>query len=187
MFIRLAAELGADEVKTLYVRVYPSMYRHKQEQPNELHEDDSLFYHQQLADETVLKAKKAARESGIQFDHEPLFKDSTTKQRDCCEAWKSLFINFNGEVYPCPASEILFKPKVDAGLYASGNILQQHWTEFWNNSFWQAVRSSNLGARGEDIVPECRCCGNGINWFGSCAKQAHIMDWEVAEKSTLKL
>lgn len=186
-FIRLAANLGVDEVKTLYVRVYPKNYRNKQGRPNELLEDDSLYYQQKLADEKVLEAEKAARECGIQFDHEPFFSCSVQKSRDCSEAWKSLFINFNGDVYPCPASEILFKPKVDAGMYVSGNILTQHWTEFWNNPFWQAVRSSNLGGRGEDSVPECHCCGNSINWLGSAAKPAHVLDWEIAEKSTQKL
>lgn len=186
-FIRLALELGADEVKTLYVRVYPEKYRNKQGRSNTLLEEDSLFYHQQLADKMILEAESVARECGMQFEHESLFKNSINKQRDCCEAWKSLFVNFNGDVYPCPASEILFKPKVDAGQYASGNILKQHWTEFWNSPFWLAVRSSNLGTKGEDIVPECHCCGNAINWFGSQARQAHVLNWELAEKSTLNL
>jgi radical SAM protein with 4Fe4S-binding SPASM domain len=186
-FIRLAAELGADEVKTLYVRIYPESYRSKQGRSNQLQEEDSLYYHQKLANEKVIEAEKLAKSSGIVFDHEALFANTVEKTRDCCEAWKSLFINFNGDVYPCPASEILFKPKVDAGQYRSGNILEQHWQEFWNNPFWQAVRSSNLGAKGKDIVPECHCCGNAINWSGSCSRQAHILDWEVAEKSTFKI
>lgn len=186
-FVRMSSMLGADEVKTLYVRVYPKGHRQKQNRPIELSDDDSLFFHQKLSDEKVLEAKRAARQCGIRFDHEPLFADHIIKQRDCCEAWRSLFINFNGDVYPCPASEILFKPKVDAGQYASGNVLRQNWTEFWNNPFWQAVRSTNLGDRGEDIVPECHCCGNGINWFGSCARQAHLLDWHEAETSALQL
>ncbi len=100
-FIRLATELGGDEVKTLYVRIYPESYRNKQGRSNQLPEEDSLYYHQQLANENVIEAEKLAKASGIVFDHGTLFDHTVEKTRDCCEAWKSLFINFNGDVYPC--------------------------------------------------------------------------------------
>ena len=177
-FIKLSSELGADEVKTLYVRVYPEDYRIKQDRDVFIAPSDSLFYEQQRSDDIIRKAESVAKEKGIRFEHEPYFSCSRQTERNCNEAWKSLFINFNGDVYPCPASEILFKPKVDSGEYASGNILQSHIDEIWNNPFWQKLRETNLRHSRKEHYPECRCCGNSINWWGSDAEKAHVLDWQ---------
>lgn len=185
-FIELAARLGVDEVKTLYVRVYPANHRTKLNREGTILPEDSLFFSQEKSDAMILAAEKAARERGINFDHEPLFSCAKTTERNCCEPWKSLFINFNGDVYPCPASEILFKPKVDSGQYDSGNILRQDFREFWNNDFWRALRQSNVKVGRQDIIPECLCCGNAIEWDGSGARNAHILDWRLADTSTLR-
>jgi len=186
-FVNLAGRLGVDEVKTLYVRIYPPEHRNRHGRSVQLQEDDSLYFHQEQSDARVVAARERARQLGIAFEHEPLFSGGRSCPRNCNEAWKSLFVNFNGDVYPCPASEILFKPKVDAGRYASGNILRQHWTEFWNNPFWQAVRASNLPGTTRDVVPECHCCGNAICWEGTSSERAHILDWRAAENSDLSL
>ncbi|NQT02513.1 MAG: SPASM domain-containing protein [Planctomycetes bacterium] len=135
----------------------------------------------------IKDAKQLAEKVGITFCHEPLFCCSETITRNCNEPWKSLFINFNGDVYPCPASEILFKPKIDFGQYNSGNILNQPVEEFWNNLFWQGLRKTNIQKNREDIIPECLCCGNSINWWGSRSEKAHVLDWKVAEESDLRI
>ena len=176
-FIRLAAELGADEVKTLYVRVYPEEYRVKKSHSGTIVPTDSLFYAQEKSDDKIREAELIARANRIRFDHEPLFSNAKRRERNCCEPWKSLFVNFNGDVYPCPASEILFKPKVDTGQYDTGNILKQPLSEFWNNQFWQTLRESNRTNARKEHFAECRCCGNAINWSGSREEKAHILDW----------
>lgn len=176
-FIRLAAELGADEVKTLYVRVYPDEYRTKNNRSDTIVPTDSLFYAQEKSDAKIGEAAQIARANKILFEHEPFFASSKRGERNCCEPWKSLFINFNGDVYPCPASEILFKPKVDNGEYRSGNIIQQPIENFWNNEFWCALRRTNVLKNREELIPECRCCGNAINWLGSREEKAHVLNW----------
>ena len=186
-FVKLAADLGVDEVKTLYVRIYPESCRKKKNRYARIELEDSLFYHQEESDRLIHEAKQLAKQVGITFCHEPLFCCSKTITRNCNEPWKSLFINFNGDVYPCPASEILFKPKIDSGQYNSGNILKQPVEEFWNNSFWQALRKTNIKENGEEIIPECLCCGNSINWWGSRSEKAHVLDWKVAEESNLRI
>jgi len=186
-FIRLAVDLGVDGVKTLYVRVYPGSYRAKRNREEKIQPEDSLFYHREESDETVLKAENLAKSLHLSFEHEPLFCRSSARERDCCESWKSLFINFNGDVYPCPASEILFKRKIDSGQYGSGNVLKQDVSEFWNNSFWQALRKTNATSAHEEIVPECSCCGNSINWWGPDCQAAHVLDWDAAEESDLRI
>jgi MoaA/NifB/PqqE/SkfB family radical SAM enzyme len=186
-FVRLAHDLGVDGVKTLYVRIYPESRRIKHDGLARIGLDDSLFFAQEECDKAVQEAEQEARRLGINFDHEPFFCHSLSKQRDCCEPWKSLFINYNGDVYPCPASEILFKNKIDNGRYNSGNIFRQHISGFWNNEFWQALRKTNLVYGRQEIVPECLCCGNAISWLGPGARGSHILDWTEAEKSTLRV
>lgn len=178
-FVQLAADIGVDEVKTLYVRVYPEQYREKENRDRLITPGDSLVFDQELSDRIIREAEDLARENKIEFDHEPLFSCSQKKERNCCEPWKSLFINFNGDVYPCPASEILFKPKVDERHYNSGNIFQQQVKDFWNNEFWQALRKTNVLKGRVEKIPECFCCGNSINWWGSKEEKAHILDWSV--------
>ena len=177
-FVKLAKELGADEVKTLYARIYPEEYRQRQNNSNTIVPQNSLFYHQEQSDLFITNAEKVARKISIKFDHEPLFACSNRIDRNCSEPWKSLFINFNGDVYPCPASEILFKPKVDGGEYQSGNILKEDIAEFWNNDFWQKLRESNRPNERADHFKECLCCGNSINWWGTGEEKAHVLDWD---------
>lgn len=186
-FIRLAKKEGVDGVKTLYVRVYPEAYRCRSNKAIRIKSEDSLFHDQERSDLIVGQAEKLAKEMGISFDHEPLFSRSETKKRDCVEPWKSLFINFNGDAYPCPASEILFTNKINSRQYTSGNILEQPVMVFWNNPFWQALRRTNSGQEREEIVPECLCCGSTICWKGVRAREGHVLDWSLAEHSALKL
>ena len=187
-FVRLARDLGADSVKAMYTRIYPESYRKKLGSAKQIKPEDSLYYHQRLSDGMMREAAALARRLKISFDPPPLFGDSfQVRQRDCDEPWKSLFINFNGDVYPCPASEILFRPKVDTKQYNSGNILRQHYKEFWNNRFWRELRRTNCGNGQQDVVPECQCCGAAICWDGPCREDTHILDWSLAEDSDLCL
>ena len=99
------------------------------------------------------------------------------------EPWRSLYIGFNGELYPCAASEIMFMHKVESGKYQSGNILQSHYKDIWNNSFWQALRQTNAQHNRKEIISECLCCGSSIDWNGVTEKSSHVMDWTLAEQS----
>lgn len=187
-FIDLAADLGADSVKIMYSRIYPESYRKKQGGEQTICNNDSLFFHQELSDRLVRVAEANAKHRKIRLDSVPIFGAwHQVRQRDCTEPWRSLFINFNGDVYPCPASEILFRPKIDDGQYFSGNVLQQHYKEFWNNPFWRELRRTNAGKGRVDVVPECLCCGGAICWGGPCNVTHHVLDWTEAEKSDLRL
>ncbi len=186
-FIKLASKVGIDGVKALYVRIYPDAYRRRSNVAAQIQREDSLFYCQEHSDQILKEAKVLSQRLGIEFKHSPLFSDSKSFNRDCIEPWRSLFINFNGDVYPCPASEIQFMNKINSCQYISGNILEQPVMEFWNNSFWQALRRTNSGREREEIVPECLCCGNAVYWKGAGALEAHVLDWKKSEQSTLKL
>lgn len=185
-FIRLAADLGVDGVRLPYLRVYPESQRLKAGRMETIRPEDSLYYNQELSDRMVLAAEREASALGVSIEHDPLFNGAVQRPRECVHPWKSLYVNFNGDVYPCPASEILFKPKIDRQQYDSGNLLTQHYSAFWNNAFWQTLRRSNLkGASTE--VPECGCCGNAVCWDGPGVESAHVLDWTRTEKTNLHL
>lgn len=185
-FVRLATDLGVDGVRMAYVRVYPESQRLRAGRPETINPEDSLYYDQELSDRMVLAAEREALKRGISIEHDPLFTSAVQHPRECIHPWKSLYVNFNGDVYPCPASEILFRPKIDNRQYDSGNLLTQHYSAFWNNAFWQTLRRSNLkGAY--PVVPECNCCGNAICWDGPIIKSSHVLDWTSAERSDLRL
>ena len=185
-FVRLAADLGVDGIRLIYVRVYPESHRMRTGRMGTICPEDSLYYDQKLSDRMMLAAKRESLTRGVPIENTLLFTSAERRPRECVHPWKSLYVNFNGDVYPCPASEILFKPKIDKRQYHSGNLLTQHYSAFWNNVFWQTLRRSNLkGAPTE--VPECGCCGNAICWDGPAVKSSHVLDWTSAERSDLRL
>jgi len=184
-FVRLAKKLGVDGVKAVYVRVYPEKYRNKADGTVPMLTSASLYFHQAESNNYIRESEKIAKELGISFEHQPLFGCSQSKDRACLEPWRSLYIGFNGELYPCAASEIMFMHKVESGKYKSGNLLTQSLEDIWNNPFWQALRKTNIGENREDIIPECLCCGSSVDWWGVDVEKAHVMDWSEAEQSDL--
>lgn len=186
-FVQLAKELGVDGVKIVYVRIYPDQYRRKGDGSVQIAPEDSMYFEQDKNDRAIEAAKRMAEEVGVVFEHQPLFKCSRKSTRYCTEPWRSLYIGFNGELYPCAASEIMFMHKVESGQYSSGNILQSHYKEIWNNPFWQALRKTNALQDKKEIIPECLCCGSSIDWNGVAEESSHIMNWDQAERSDLTI
>jgi len=186
-FVKLGAEMGVNSVKALYVRVYPESYRARSGRGLGIRDSDSLYFGQEHSDRIMREAAALAAKLGIGFNASPLFAEGCAHVRDCLEPWRSLYIDTHGRVYPCAASEIHFKRKVEGDQYNTGNILQTPWSMFWNNPFWQSLRRTNSLTGREEIVPECLCCGMSLDWKGPGAKDAHIMDWTLSEKSDLRL
>jgi len=186
-FVKLAGELGVSSVKFLYVRIYPENIRRKTPDGFSVMPKDSTYFHQAESDSYVRKAKDEAKKLGINFSGDPLYAESVNINRNCMDPWQYLFVNYNGNAYPCPASEVLFREKIEKGTYDSGNILKQELMEFWNNDFWRQLRRTNAAKDRREIVPECLCCGNSIRWCGAKAKRSHILDWSTAEESDLSL
>jgi len=186
-FVQLAHDLGVDGVKIVYVRIYPEQYRQKGDGTVQISPDDSMFFDQQKRDAAIEQAGKLAVKLGVSFEHPPFFRCSKRTSRYCMEPWRALYIGFNGELYPCAASEIMFMHKVESGQYRSGNILHSHYREIWNNPFWQALRKTNTLKNRQESISECLCCGSSIDWNGVAEKSSHIMDWQQAEQSDLSI
>ena len=186
-FVRLADRLGADSVKALFVRVYPPAYRLRSGNAR-IKPEDSLYYHQELANRMIRKTQDEAKRLKIRFDSSPMFGKHKPIPRNCLEPWRSLYIDTNGYLFPCAASEIHFKDKVDKQIYRTGNILKEPIEKIWNNEFWQALRKTNYQSdAAKDIVTECGCCSMGICWHGPDVPESHLMDWSSSEASSLQL
>lgn len=186
-FVRLAERLGADSVKAMYVRIYPPSFRLRSGHAH-IAPEDSLFFHQELAKRSIFEAASEAKKLNIRFEPPPLFGTHKSIPRNCLEPWRSLYIDTNGNLFPCAASEIHFKDKVDRQIYRTGNILKEPIEKIWNNDFWQALRKTNLQeVAAIPVVSECSCCSMGICWNGPDSAESHLMDWSASEASTLTL
>lgn len=186
-FVRLAGRLGADSVKAFYVRIYPPAYRLRSGNAR-IAPEDSLYNHQELANRMILEAREEADRLNIRFEPPQLFGIHKPVPRNCLEPWRSLYIDTNGNLFPCAASEIHFKNKVDRQVYRTGNILKDPIESIWNNGFWQALRKTNLQSMEvQPIVSECACCSMGICWNGPDVVESHLMDWSHSEASSLQL
>ncbi len=173
--VELAHETGADSINLFYTRFYPERIRDLNiENPTDrLKNEDSLFYHQQLSDDMVVKAKTLAQRYGIRMTHEPLFQEHAAPNA-CTWAMSQLMVGFDGEIYPCGGSEVHFREKVEKGIYDFGNALTGPVDTFWNGDAYRALR---LSARQGDtcLVSECKCCANVIS---PNDMRSHIMQWD---------
>lgn len=186
-FVRLAERLGADSVKAFYARIYPPAYRLRSGNAL-IAPEDSLYYHQDLANQMIVEAQDEAKRLKIRFESPPLFGTHKSIPRNCLEPWRSLYIDTNGNLFPCAASEIHFKDKVDRQIFRTGNILKEPIEKIWNNEFWQALRKTNYQSdAAKNIVTECGCCSMGICWHGPDVAESHLMDWSSSEASSLQL
>jgi len=173
--VELSMEIGVTSINLFYTRFYPERLRNLNidDPADRLQNDACLFFHQELSDEMVVKARDLARRYRISLTHEPLFRDHAPP---CTCTWpmSQVMVGFDGEIYPCGGSEVHFREKVEKGIYDFGNALKAPVDAFWNSEIYRNLRiSSRQGST--CLIPECRCCANTI-----CPNdiRSHIMHWD---------
>lgn len=176
--VPLSRQLGVQSINIMYCRFYPRHIRDLNIEIPEaaLKDEDSLFFAQELSDMRIMETEKLARMNNIRFTHEPLFRENSGANK-CVWPETQLMVGFDGEVYPCGGGEIHFKKKVEGGKYKFGNVLEQQLPEFWNDSYYCALRISSK-QNGEYLIPECRNCANLMS---PNKYESHIMTWEGFE------
>ena len=177
LLVELSRKLGVESINVMYCRFYPEKIRHLNvtHKENRLHDQESLFYHQELSDRMIEETEVLAKKYGIDFSHEPLFKEDAPPQ-SCIWPVMELMVGFDGEIYPCGGSEVHLKEKVEKGIYNFGNALKEPIDSFWNNEYYLALRVSSK--KGQIcLTPECRSCANTLSHkeIG-----AHIMHWDTS-------
>ena len=178
LLVELARDIGVNSINLFYTRFYPERIRHLNidDPADRLENNASLFFHQELSDQMVLKAKELARQFRINLTHEPLFRENAAACK-CTWPMTQVMVGFDGEIYPCGGSEVHFREKVERGIYNFGNALQGPVDGFWNSEIYRSLRISSR--QGDAcLIQECKCCANTISPNDI---RSHIMQWEDNE------
>ena len=113
------ADLGADNLTVQYVVVHGEELR-----------QESLFYHQDLANRCLDLAQERASVRGLEVSLPPHFGTRTAgapAARRCTDPWKIAFINWKGKVRPC--------------CYAPSDVVMGSLAE---QSFWENLERPRL-------------------------------------------
>jgi radical SAM protein with 4Fe4S-binding SPASM domain len=146
-FVRLAHELGADEVNASHLIVM------RKEQ-----NDESLLFHKELCNRVLEEARSVANEVGIRLSQPPPYvlepvapaPEQATPGRKgervtCPYLWQQSYISVDGTVMPCCHPQ---QPVV-------GNLREKSFREIWNGPLYQEMRARLDTA---DPYPCCKNC-----------------------------
>lgn len=90
-----------------------------------------------------------------EFDN---YRDLSLGKKFCEKPWKTLTVNWDGEVVPCGAIYDLLR-------YSFGNLLKQDFNEIWNGEKFRSARRIMRG-NGTDTEVICsECKRNGFQFF----------------------
>ena len=143
--IKLAAEIGLDEVKGVYLTVFSE---------NLLSE--TLYNKKEKVEKIFNKAEKLAKELNIKLKLPYLQGEDIAKEKchkDCFVAWRDFFIGSDGYIRPCQSSAEKFF-KFDKNMT---------FDEMWNCEKFQDYRSR---VNNSNILDECKRCyqSSHANW-----------------------
>jgi radical SAM protein with 4Fe4S-binding SPASM domain len=178
--VEKAAELRVNEIMVMFSKVFPGEFYETHRIPPAKPED-SLFFHQERYNRSVIAGRKLAKSLGVAFRHEPLFGEPF-KPQPCFIPWHTMVVNWDGEVYPCTGGEVWFRPSVKSGEYKFGNLLNQHLADFWNNESYTKIRRTTSRQTNEQFVPQCRNCHNTCCFEGPDRKASHILELNSTPK-----
>jgi len=150
--VDFAADLGADNLTVQYLVVHGEDLR-----------QESLFYHQDLANRMLDAARTRATDRGLNVDFPRRFgMVPAASQSKCTDPWQVAFVRWNGEFRPCcyvPSTIVM------------GNLRDQSFWEIWNGPAYRELRRRvNSG----DPPDYCRSCTIG-RMKGIDDESAHIV------------
>ena len=149
--VDLVAELGADMLTVQYMVVHGEEVR-----------QESLFYHQELANRSLEATKARAAEVGLRVELPGRFGSGGEEgEGRCTDPWQVMFVRWNGEVMPCcygPAARM-------------GSLADQSFWSIWNGAAYRELRRR---VNSEDPPGYCRICTAGRK-RGVDDERAHIL------------
>jgi len=170
--IKKAAELKLNSIRLYFCRYFPYQ---KREANGLLKEKDSFFFHKRQYNNLIRKSARLAKSLGINLFHDPLFFKYFSKKTSCCQPWKIMAVDWDGDVYPCCGGEEWFKTKVKSGKYHFGNLLKEPVYQCWNNPAYTMLRKTCSPACKDVLISECENCHMTLCFKGPHAKNAHII------------
>jgi len=143
--VRLAAEIGIEEVKVVYLTVF-----------NDELMDETLWGHEDMVREIFDEAEKIGEELGIilklpHISGEDVAEDKFHK--DCFVTWRDFFLGSDGYVRPCMSTPVKFF-KYD---------MSKNFMEMWNSEEYQKYRQN---VNSENMDSPCKRCyqSSHCNW-----------------------
>lgn len=144
--VRLAAEIGIEEVKVVYLTAF-----------NEKFADEVLYDCQELVRKVFDEAEKVANELNIilKFPHIQGEDEAEDKlHKDCFVAWRDFFLGSDGYIRPCMSTPVQFM-EFD---------MEKNFMEMWNNEKYQQYRAEVNDLEKMDS-PCKRCYQSSVcNW-----------------------
>lgn len=140
-YIQFAKEIGFSDVGVTYLIVCSPQ-----------HFDYSLYFHQDLANRMILKAKRVAEYIGIRFTAPPLFgveQDVAVPYPDktkCYAPWTEVVITSEGRLGPCCFWD---------GT-KMGSLKENTFTEIWNGEGYRKLRATIGGTKAPRTCKVCR-------------------------------
>jgi MoaA/NifB/PqqE/SkfB family radical SAM enzyme len=128
-FVRLAAELKADEVAAGYFYIYESQQKYL-----------SLYFKPDLANRYIDEARKVADELGVVLRLPPKFGQPPHQylRADCCsEPWTQVMLNVEGNVLPC-----------DVFGDFPETLAAKPFQEIWNGPAYRTLRANLRQSKG---------------------------------------
>jgi MoaA/NifB/PqqE/SkfB family radical SAM enzyme len=150
--VDLAADLGADNLTVRYLAVH-----------GEDIADESLFYHQELANRMLAKAADRARDVGLRVDlPDPFGSGPRDVPRRCLDPWQVAFVRWNGEVRACcyVPSDIVM-----------GSLAEDSFWRIWNGAAYRDLRRTVNSASPPEY---CLVCAAGRQ-RGVDDERAHVL------------
>ena len=122
--MRLAHRLGAEGINFRHLIPYAPLHL----------KEESLFYHKELANEHLFRARALAGKLNFKTFHLPdVFCDDANPPEmkiDCRLPWEAIFIRANGNVVPCESQLSI----------VMGNLAEQSFDKVWNSPAYVKLR-----------------------------------------------
>ncbi|BCS89176.1 radical SAM protein [Pseudodesulfovibrio sediminis] len=165
--VERAASIGVDKLLVLYVNAF-----NREDIARE-----SLFFHQELSDENMIKAVEAGRRHGLEVTIPDLFSTNTAQVEDACmdstchSPWKNCIINLNGDVLFCCG-------RTGGPI---GNLLEQDFDDMWYGDKITRFRKLVNTSGQPDCCNTCRVKGRNIRDIGYHIRSKAVADKLMAE------
>jgi len=136
-FVRTVAEMGAQAVSVAYLTVYSEEWR-----------NDSLFYHQDLAERCFDEAERVGREVGIEVSLPKRFSGADGQdpgRTPCAEPWTFVYFRADGGIAPCCAYNTPY-----------GSWRENDFWDVWNNEAYRHLRRTINTVSEPAFCAECK-------------------------------
>ena len=144
--VRLAAEIGIEEVKVVYLTVFDDVLR-----------ADSLWDRQSEVRDVFAQAEQIGNELGVVLKLPHIQGEDEAGDRahkDCFVAWRDFFLGSDGYVRPCMSTPVKFFPF----------DMKRDFMDMWNDGSYRRYRAG-VNAAGKMDAPCARCYQSShANW-----------------------